>query len=85
MLPNRAPTGEAIPSAGGVRLRLGLVGAGARGRQHASTIAGLADLYQFVAVCDSDEGRAQDLARRFGLEAYRDRSEERRVGKECRL
>lgn len=72
MLPNSARPGDAVDSVGRVRLRLGLVGAGARGSQHASTIAGLADLYDFVAVCDSDQGRAQKLAQRFGVHAYRD-------------
>lgn len=44
------------------RLRIGLVGAGRRGRQHAATITELPDLYELVGVCDLDGNSARALA-----------------------
>ena len=52
------------------RLRLGLLGAGRRARAHLTTIAGLTDRYEFVAVCDLAEASARAAAARFGIKAY---------------
>jgi len=54
------------------RLRLGLLGAGRRGQVYLSAIAGLPDRYDFVAVCDANEAKAQAAAGRFGAHAYSD-------------
>jgi predicted dehydrogenase len=54
------------------RLRIGLLGAGRRAQAHLSTIAGLADRYDFVAVCDLAEPSARAAAARFGVKAYTD-------------
>jgi predicted dehydrogenase len=54
------------------RLRLGLIGAGRRAQAHLATMAGLADLYDFVAVCDVDEAQARAVADRFDVSAYTD-------------
>jgi predicted dehydrogenase len=54
------------------RLRLGLLGAGRRGKAHLSAIAGLADLFELVAVCDLNEANARALADGFGAKAYAD-------------
>jgi predicted dehydrogenase len=54
------------------RLRLGLLGAGRRGKAHLSAIAGLADLFELVAICDLNEADARALAEDFGAKAYAD-------------
>jgi predicted dehydrogenase len=54
------------------KLRIGLLGAGRRAQAHMSTIAGLADRYDFVAVCDLTEASARAAAARFGVKAYTD-------------
>jgi predicted dehydrogenase len=54
------------------RLRLGLLGAGRRAQLHLSTIAGLAKIYQFVAVCDLSQEKADRVADRFNVKAYSD-------------
>jgi predicted dehydrogenase len=54
------------------KLRLGLVGAGRRGRTHLSTIAGLADIFELVALCDVNEAGARSLAEKFGAQATTD-------------
>lgn len=51
-------------------LRLALIGAGRRGSQHAPTIRALPALFELVAVCDVDPGRAQSLAAPTGAAAY---------------
>lgn len=56
----------------GKRLRLGLLGTGRRGRAHLSAIAGLGDLYDFIAVCDLSEANARAAAERSGTKAYSD-------------
>lgn len=43
----------------GNRLRLGLVGVGHRGRAHLGTIAGMADLFDLVAICDPSQRNLQ--------------------------
>ncbi|MGH7767590.1 MAG: Gfo/Idh/MocA family protein [Candidatus Binatia bacterium] len=55
-----------------MRLRLGLLGAGRRGKTHLSIIAGLADLFELVAICDVNEAGARALADKFGARAYAD-------------
>jgi predicted dehydrogenase len=57
-----------MPSA--KRLRLGLLGAGRRGKTHLSIIAGLADLFELVAICDVNEAGSRALAENFGAHAY---------------
>ena len=57
------------------RLRLGLLGAGRRAQAHLTTIAGLADRYEFVAVYDLAEGNAHAVAAPFGIKAYSDINE----------
>jgi predicted dehydrogenase len=54
------------------KLRLGLLGAGRRGKAHLSAIAGLADLFDLVAICDLNEANARTLAAGFGAKAYAD-------------
>src|ERR1700757_811368 len=54
----------------GKRLRLGLLGAGRRGKAHLSAITGLADLFELVAICDLNEVTARALAGSFGAKAY---------------
>lgn len=49
----------------GQRLRIGLVGAGRRGRQHAATIGELPDRYQLVSLCDLHPQAAGALAEWF--------------------
>ena len=54
-----------------MRLRTAVIGAGHLGAQHARIHAALANagLSQFVFVCDIDETRAQEVARRWQAEA----------------
>lgn len=52
------------------RLRIGLVGAGRRGRAHAATIAELPDLYELTAICDPNEASARSLAAGLAASAY---------------
>jgi predicted dehydrogenase len=54
------------------RLRLGLLGAGRRGKAHLSAIAGLGDMFDLVAICDLNEANARALAENFGAKAYAD-------------
>jgi predicted dehydrogenase len=54
------------------RVRLGLLGAGRRGKAHLSAIVGLADLFELVAICDVNEANARALAGSFGAKAYAD-------------
>jgi predicted dehydrogenase len=56
----------------GKRLRLGLLGAGRRGKAHLSAVTGLADLFELVAICDLNEVTARALAGGFGAKAYTD-------------
>lgn len=53
-----------------IRLRLGVVGVGRRGREHLDTIAALGDRYDLVAVCDLSEAAAQAAAASTGVKAY---------------
>lgn len=46
------------------RLRLGVIGAGAWGRNHVRTIASLADA-ELAAVCDIDPARREDVRRQY--------------------
>ena len=46
------------------RLKIGVIGAGAWGRNHVRTVAGLAD-GELAAVCDTAEGTRQKLARQY--------------------
>jgi len=46
------------------RLKLGVIGAGAWGRNHVRTAAGLADA-ELVAVCDTDAKRREQLCRQY--------------------
>ena len=55
-----------------MKLRLGLLGAGRRGKAHLSAITGLADLFELVAICDLNEANARALAGSFGAKAYAD-------------
>jgi predicted dehydrogenase len=52
------------------KLRLGLLGAGRRGKAHLSAITGLADMFELVAICDLNEANAGTLAADFGTKAY---------------
>ncbi len=53
------------------RLNIALVGAGRRGAgAHAPVLAALDDVFNFVAVCDATEERAQEVAARYGCRAY---------------
>lgn len=53
------------------RLNIALVGAGRRGAgAHAPVIGALDDVFNFVAVCDATEERAQEVAARYGCRAY---------------
>ena len=53
------------------RLNIALVGAGRRGAgAHAPVISALDDVFNFVAVCDATEERAQEVAARYGCKAY---------------
>jgi predicted dehydrogenase len=55
-----------------VRLRLGLLGAGRRGKAHLSAIAGLAEMFELVAICDLNEANARALAVGSGAKTYAD-------------
>lgn len=46
------------------RLKIGVVGAGAWGRNHVRTVAGLADA-ELAAVCDTNEATRQKLSRQY--------------------
>ena len=53
------------------RLNIALIGAGRRGGgAHAPVIGALDDVFNFVAVCDATEERAQEMAARYGCKAY---------------
>ena len=53
------------------RLNIALIGAGRRGGgAHAPVIGALDDVFNFVAVCDATEERAQAMAARYGCKAY---------------
>jgi predicted dehydrogenase len=53
------------------RLNIALVGAGRRGAgAHAPVLGALDDVFNFVAVCDATEERAQEVAARYGCNAY---------------
>ena len=53
------------------RLNIALIGAGRRGGgAHAPVIGALDDVFNFVAVCDATEERAQEVAARYGCRAY---------------
>ncbi len=53
------------------RLKIALVGAGRRGAgAHLPVIVQLADVFDFVAICDKDEETAQSLAAEHGVKAY---------------
>jgi predicted dehydrogenase len=53
------------------RLNIALIGAGRRGAgAHAPVIGALDDVFNFVAVCDATEDRAQAVANRYGCKAY---------------
>jgi predicted dehydrogenase len=52
------------------KLRLGLLGAGRRGKTHLSVITGLADLFELVAICDLKESDARASAAGFGAAPY---------------
>lgn len=54
------------------RLRAGLIGAGRRGQAHAATLRDFSDRFEFVAVCDLDQGSAHSMAERFGIQAFSD-------------
>lgn len=53
------------------RLRVGLVGCGFWGSNHARVYGELEDLCELVAVCDVDETRAYKLARKYRCKPYR--------------
>ncbi len=52
------------------RLRLGLLGAGRRGKAHLSALAGLSDLFELAAICDLNEANARALAADLGAKPY---------------
>lgn len=52
------------------RLRAALIGAGRRGQAQAATIAELSDLFDFVAIADTDEAQARRLAARHDAQAF---------------
>lgn len=53
------------------RLNIALIGAGRRGGgAHAPVIGAMDDVFNFVAVCDAKEERAQEVAARYGCKAY---------------
>lgn len=54
------------------RLRLASIGAGVRAQKHFSTINGLRDRFDWVAVCDVAADRAEATARQFDLHPYSD-------------
>jgi predicted dehydrogenase len=51
------------------RLRTGLIGCGKVGRTHAGALANIPES-EFVAVCDQNRARAEDLATQYSIEAY---------------
>ena len=55
-----------------MKFRLGLLGAGRRGKAHLSAIAGLSDLFELVAICDLNEANVRPPADRFRAKAYAD-------------
>lgn len=57
------------------KLRIGVVGAGRRGRAHLATIRELPDLFELVGVCDSSGDMAEALALKAAVKAYTDVSE----------
>jgi predicted dehydrogenase len=52
-------------------IRVAVIGAGYMGERHARIYAGMPDV-ELVAVCDTREGAARDLAARTGASAYSD-------------
>lgn len=54
------------------RLRLGLVGAGRRGQSHLTTILGMPDLFELVAVCDPADVNVRATRARFAGAIYSD-------------
>ena len=65
------------------KLRVGVVGVGHIGSNHARIYSEIAPAADFPAVYDVDLSRANSIAKKYGVAAAK-RSEERRVGKECR-
>ncbi len=56
------------------KLRVGLVGAGGRGRAHANAIANAPNI-EFVAVCDLDATAGEEVAEQYGSEYIANTSE----------
>jgi len=53
------------------KLNIALIGAGRRGGgAHLPVIAKLTDVYNLVAICDMDEATANNMAERYGANAY---------------
>lgn len=59
----------------GRRLRVGLVGAGRRGRAHLATILAMPELYELVGVCDPTDFNARAVAAHFAGSIYTDLDE----------
>jgi predicted dehydrogenase len=55
-----------------MRLRIGVVGAGRRGRAHVATIVELPEFFELAGICDVNAASARALARRLGCDAYSD-------------
>lgn len=56
------------------KLRVGLVGAGGRGRSHANAIANAPNI-EFVAICDLDASAGEEVAEQYGIEYIPDTAE----------
>jgi len=54
------------------RLKLAVIGTGARAGAHLSTIPKLEPIYQLVGICDIDENRAAEAAGRLKVSGYTD-------------
>jgi len=53
-------------------LRIGVIGTGVMGQNHARVIASLGSDVQLSAVCDIDENTGKQVAKRFGAEYFKD-------------
>ena len=54
------------------KLKIAVVGTGGRAGAHLSTIPKLESIYQLIGVCDIDQNRATEVARRMSVSGYTD-------------
>ena len=55
-----------------MRLRIGVIGAGRRGRAHVATIVELPEFFELAGICDVNAASARLLAERWGSDACSD-------------